>query len=198
MYSCPLVVFFFFSPCSETDCTFIYQPQSVLFVPRFCHVLEMTVCWLSAVNKSVFKCLPPFVSLLKSEKVFVFFVYVNVECPPKTKCYSFYNNQRANTRMIAWCPARVSGRQRKSRDPSFSDGQTPKMLRDNQSAFHRALHLQGSVTFLLRLPSFTLVFRRKNWRYIRGSVQCVLVADSKTLFLRQYETLLIPHSDLAY
>lgn len=109
MYSCPLVVFFFFSPCSETDCTFIYQPQSVLFVPRFCHVLEMTVCWLSAVNKSVFKCLRPFVSLLKSEKVFVFFVYVNVECPPKTKCYSFYNNQRANTRMIAWCPARVSG-----------------------------------------------------------------------------------------
>lgn len=161
----------------------------------------MTVCWLSAVNKSVFKCLPAFVSLLKSEKVFcrvVFFLSMWMSnALPKQNVIHFITIKGANTRMIAWCPARVSGRQRKSRDPSFSDGQTPKMLRDNQSAFHRALHLQGSVTFLLRLPSFTLVFRRKNWRYIRGSVQCVLVADDKTLFLRQYETLLIPHSDLA-
>ena len=161
----------------------------------------MNVCWLSAGNKSVFKCLLAFVSLLKSEKVFVLFCFLSMwmsNALPKQNVIHFITINGANPRMIAWCPARVSGRQRKSRDLSLSDGQSPKMLRDNQSAFHRALHLQGSVTFLLRLPSFTLIFRRKNWRYIRGSVQCVKVANSKTLFLWQCDTLLIPHSGLAY
>lgn len=126
----------------------------------------MNVSWLSSVNKSIFKLPVVFDAFVNAFCWSSLYTLSNKQLKKVFLCkYGALQNKMSSVltivgRLFKWKPWALHG-WGKGRETSVFSAEwqsDSKMLQNNLSAFHSAaLHLQGSVTFLLPVLSLALI-----------------------------------------